>query len=161
MTPEEYASGNIRKKMRMLDLDKYVVRYLLVTHDRLFFKASPFINTELFALDHDGVMKRGSSSGGPHDRIFDLCPYDKLDNRASYRENKRPSLQVVVGLGPDGYAYGDVDIDLGSPTMDLVGFFVHMAEWLRPGPTIHKKLKKKIDKEFARWEAEQQKGRNA
>lgn len=105
-------------------------------------------------------MKRGSSSGGPHDRIFDLCPYDRLDKRASYRENKRPSLQIVVGIGPDGYAYGDADIDLGSPTMDLVGFFVHMAEWLRPGPTIHKKLKKKIDKEFARWEKKQQE-RNA
>ncbi len=161
MTPEDYAYENIKKKLRMLNLEKYIVKVLLLTHDRIFFKASPFMNTELFALDHDDIMKRGSVSGGPHNRIFDLCSYDSLDHRVSYRENKRPSLQVVVGLGSDGYVYGDADIDLGSPTMDLVGFFVHMAEWLRPGPTIHKKLKKKIDKEFARWEEKQQKGRNA
>ena len=161
MTPADYADENIRKKLRMLNLGKYILKTLLLTHDRIFFKASPLIMTELFALTHEGAMKKGPSSGGPHDRIFGLCPYDRLDNRSSYRENKRPSLQIVVGIGPDGYAYGDVDIDLASPTMDLIGFFMHIGEVLRRGPTIHKKLKKKIDKEYARWEKQRQKGRNA
>ena len=74
--------------------------------------------------------------------------------RKSYRENKRPSLQVVIGLASDGYYYGDADIDLASPSMDLVSFVTHMAEILTPGPTSHKDLKKRIDKEYSRWKQE-------
>ena len=75
-----------------------------------------------------------------------------LKNRKSYRESKRPSLQVVVGQGTDLLLYGDADIDLSSPSMDVVGFFTHLFEVLTPGPTNHRQLQKRVDKEYREWE---------
>ena len=149
---EVIASSNIIKKLRMLHLNQHLIRIIIATHDRIFFKANAGIMTRLNMLVDDDEMRTSPLSGGPHDMIFKLSPCSSLNNRTSYRENKRPSLQVVVGRGADGYYYGDADIDLGSPSMDVVSFITHMAELLTPGPTNHAQLQKKIDKQFEKWE---------
>jgi hypothetical protein len=148
---EEVASSNIRKKLTMLGLDEHIEEVLLTTHDRIFFRASFEMGLSLARHVFDGVMKEGPVSGGPHDMIFSISSLDRDDWRKSYRENKRPSLQVVIGKASNGCYYGDADIDLGSPSMDLVSFLVHMAEIIVPGPTNHWQLKKRIDKEFDEW----------
>ena len=153
---EELASSNIHKKLLMLGLDEHIEEELLITHDRIFFRADKTDSTvsiedALMNLESEGAMKSGSVSGGPHNMIFSISPLDRDDRRRSYRENKRPSLQVVIGLASDGAYYGDADIDLGSPSMDVVSFFVHMAELIIPGPTNHRQLKTRIDKEYDKW----------
>ena len=153
MTDEEVASDNIRKKLEILGLWKFISRVSVRTHDRIFFRADPSMRTRLNLLVIKGSMQQGHSSGGPHDMVFGIYPdMLPLEQRKSYREAKRPSLQVVVGKGTDGSLYGDADIDLSSPSMDVVGFFTHLFEVLTPGATNHKQLKKKVDKEYEKWQ---------
>ncbi len=149
---EVIASSNITKKLRMLQLNQHIIRIIVATHDRIFFKANVGMITRLNMLVDTDEMKLSPLSGGPHDMIFKLGPCSSLKKRKSYRENKRPSLQVVAGIGSDSFCYGDADIDLGSPSMDIVSFITHMAELVTPGPTNHRQLQKKIDKQFKAWE---------
>lgn len=149
---EVIASSNITKKLKMLHLDSYIIRIIIATHDRIFFKASVDMIAHLNTLVDTDEMKESPLSGGPHDMIFKLSPCSSLKKRKSYRENKRPSLQVVAGIGADSFCYGDADIDLGSPSMDVVSFLTHMGELITPGPTNHSQLQKKIDKQFKAWE---------
>ncbi len=153
MTPEEYAEHNIERKLKMVGLYPYIEKYLLVMHDRIFFRAKHSFGAKLKFLVASDVMKKGFQSGGPHDAIYRLTDPSGIiiKDRKSYRENARPSLQIVVGRANSGYYYGDADIDLGSPSMDVVSFFTHMAELLTTGPTNHKQLKKKLDKQYEKW----------
>ncbi len=152
MTPEQYAEHNIERKLRMVGLHQYIDAYLLVIHDRIFFRAMPSFGSKLHLLTKLDVMKESFQSGGPHDAIYKIVnPEIVIANRRSWRENARPSLQVVAGKANDGNYYGDADIDLGSPSMDVFSFLVHMAELITPGPTSHKQLKKKIDKQYEKW----------
>jgi hypothetical protein len=48
----------------------------------------------------------------------------------------------VAGRTPG--CYGDIDIDLGKPTRDLSGFFVHLGELIAEGQTDHLKMHKKL-----------------
>lgn len=154
------AFTNINRKMEMLGLAHFVVEVLAKTHDRFFFRAIDGLRYRLDAMVARDFMSVGFQSGGPHDMIFDLLRTStlarrngivELKERLSYRENARPSLQVVLGKGSDGYWYGDADLDLSSPTMDLIGFFTHLAEVIMPGATNHANLQKKIAKQYERW----------
>lgn len=169
---QELAFSNIRRKMEMLGLAHFVAEVLAKTHDRFFFRARggglPHMRSTLDALVDQDLMSVGFQSGGPHDMIFDLLRTStlarrngivELKERLSYRENARPSLQVVLGKGSDGCWYGDADLDLSSPTMDLIGFFTHLAEVIMPGATNHANLQKKIAKQYKRW-SQLNRGRN-
>ena len=149
------ADNNIMMKLRMIGLEPYILFKKVRMHDRFFFKARAEMRDGLEKLVRQDIMQASSISGGPHDMVFDIFP-DVLPiiNRKSYREAKRPSLQVVVGQGNDGFLYGDADIDLASPSMSVVGFVLHMAELLTPDPTNHFQLEEKVVKEYEEWNAQ-------
>lgn len=59
----------------------------------------------------------------------------------SFRCNTSPSLQIVLPSTPAVQTYADLDLDLGNPLADVVGFAKHMAELADGGPTDHLRLR--------------------
>jgi hypothetical protein len=57
-------------------------------------------------------------------------------------------MQIVIAVPPPElpHTYVDLDLDLGNPLQDLLGFVVHMGELLDGKPTNHLDLRKKIAK---------------
>ena len=70
-------------------------------------------------------------------RIFGGSPDDY--DLESFREPVTfQSLQVVCATHKEsGRLFGEFDIDLGNPKLDLAGFFVHVGELIDPGRTNH------------------------
>lgn len=147
----DLAYENIRKKLEIHGLYRFINKISLKLEDRFFFVANSGNSLEV-ALRSAG-MKREWSSGGPHKQIYSLHPKIALIQHPMYswREQKRPSLQVTTVMDSRGVIYGDADIDLSSPFMDVVGFFTHLMEVIVPGKTDHKKLAKRVDKEYEKW----------
>ena len=87
---------------------------------------------------HKKILLRLPAAGGPYELV-------------SYREAKHPSLQVTLAIPPAGAAgkthYADIDIDLGNPTLDVAGLFIHLGELLDPRQTDHLKLRSKLTKQ--------------
>lgn len=69
----------------------------------------------------------------------------------NFRQTGNRSLQILIAVPPNGNSsrahYADFDIDLGNPTNDLAGFFIHLGEVLAPGKTDHLKLRQKLDQD--------------
>ena len=84
----------------------------------------------------------------PPERLA-LFPRESL---VSYRGEGAPSLQAVVATPPAGldYTYADLDLDLGNPLQDFVGFVVHMGELLSGKVTSHLDLRKQLAKGAAK-----------
>ncbi len=84
----------------------------------------------------------------PPERLA-LFPRESL---VSYRGEGAPSLQAVVATPPAGldYTYADLDLDLGNPLQDFVGFVVHMGELLSGKVTNHLDLRKQLAKGAAK-----------
>ena len=78
----------------------------------------------------------------------DIRPLFSPDRLLSFRGEKSPSLQAVVAEPPAGYdfTFADIDLDLGNPLQDVVGFVVHMSELVGGDPTNHLDLRKKLAK---------------
>ncbi|MGH9767233.1 MAG: hypothetical protein ACREAB_07340 [Blastocatellia bacterium] len=66
----------------------------------------------------------------------------------SFRQRGNTSLQAIVAVPPGDDSsrrfYAEFDIDLGNPSHDFEGFFVHLGELLTPGKTDHLKLRAKL-----------------
>lgn len=62
------------------------------------------------------------------------------------------SMQVIVGEppsgDPDAVHYAELDIDLGNPFVDVVGFGTHLFELLDPSATNHFELAPKMPADF-------------
>ena len=58
-------------------------------------------------------------------------------------------MQAVIAHVPQDAGrnvYADLDIDLGNPLQDVVGFVVHVGELIDPGRTDHLGLRAKLGK---------------
>lgn len=120
--------------------------------DRFYFAGG----SQIAEIVSRGCWQSGAASAS-HDRIYQVFRPEiqeqmrtlklvRVPRLRTAREADRPSLQVTwVQLGE--IIYGDMDIDLSSPLMDVVGFFTHLLEILVPGPTDHMKLAKRLRKE--------------
>lgn len=149
----EVAFRNIWKRMLIQGLAGYVEEIRLKTADRFFFRAKPEIMIELAQRASAGTWSSGPSSGGPHRMVYSVFPGPKpgdWSDAISYRSFERPSLQLTLQRRRN-WVYGDADLDLGNPVMDLVGFFVHLVEVIVPGKTNHRKLEAKIQREYEEW----------
>lgn len=66
----------------------------------------------------------------------------------SFRATGTPSLQAVVAYPMEGVTgsrhCADLDLDLGNPLQEVVGFLIHTGEFLNPGRTDHFKLYTKL-----------------
>jgi hypothetical protein len=159
MSPERYVQENVRKKLTMLGLWSHVATIGAVTHDRVIFTCRASILPRLGELLLDRAMSRDPvwTISHAHDlaKRFYSAQLGPLRNPRSWRERRRPPLQVVLHDGPVGssgeWLYGDADIDLSSWSMDVVGVVTHIVEILTPGPTNHRQLARRIDRDYREW----------
>src|SRR5439155_16717090 len=78
--------------------------------------------------------REGRPKDSMHRKLIESIPKEvrtqfSPDRLLSFRGEKSPSLQAVVAEPPAGYAFtfADIDLDLGNPLQDIVGFVVHMG----------------------------------
>jgi hypothetical protein len=97
--------------------------------------------------------REGRPKAAIHKKLIESIPREirplfSPDRLLSFRGEKNPSLQAVVAEPPAGYdfTFADLDLDLGNPLQDIVGFIVHMGELVSGDPTNHLDLRKKLAK---------------
>ena len=95
--------------------------------------------------------REGRPIASIHRKLIDSIPKDvrqlfSPDRLLSFRGEGSPSLQAVVAEPPAGsaFTFADIDLDLGNPLQDVVGFIVHMGELVGGDPTNHLDLRKKL-----------------
>jgi hypothetical protein len=93
--------------------------------------------------DAQPFFDEGRPTSSIHRRLLDRAGVSGHQLQ-SFRQDGRNSMQVVIAYPPgeagDGQYFADLDIDLGNPLRDLVGFVIHMGELLSGGDTDHLKL---------------------
>lgn len=138
---EQLALDNIIAKARHYGLWHHVLDVRLKLVDRIFFRADAKLASAISKLVEDGFFQPSLASSS-HRKIYDIFPaVPRSAPIRSFREAKRPSLQILYARDYDGQLAGEMDIDLSSPKMDLVGFFIHLAEVLTPGKTDHRRIR--------------------
>jgi hypothetical protein len=124
--------------------------------DRAYAAFRPGLRQQLDRFVDAGMWVREGHPGAPiHQRLRAGMTRIGVPNAGefdltSYRQGGRNCLQIVVATPPAGSAdptsYADVDIDLGNPLWDVVGFIVHASELLDSGRTDHLALRSKLAK---------------
>lgn len=151
----ELAFKNISRMMEIHGLSGYLREIRLKTADRFFFRASLAIQAEMLKRR----FRSSKSSGGPHRMVYQVFrEVEGWGSQYSFRSMERPSLQVTIAFS-GGFFYGDADLDLGNPLMDVVGFVTHGVELLIPGKTSHEKLERKVSRRFEEWKSRQKEER--
>ncbi|HJQ31472.1 MAG TPA: hypothetical protein VJ866_04820 [Pyrinomonadaceae bacterium] len=123
--------------------------------DRIYARVDGELFTRLDALARDPskpFFDEGSPASAGHRRLLDrISPFEgNIDQYRlrSFRQEGRNSMQAVVAVpsDPTRRYYADLDIDLGNPLQDVVGFVIHMGELIDPGKTDHLALREKLGK---------------
>lgn len=117
----------------------------VVEPDRIFFTANPGMSQQLHHLSARGRLLKDRISKR-HNDIYSVFLLPRHLELRSYREVSRPSLQVVFTIY-DCILYGEADIDLANPLMDLWGMIVHLVELIIPGKTDHEKVARLMRKQ--------------
>ncbi len=146
---ESLALENIVAKARLYDLWSPVQNVQLNLVDRIFFRAGSTLATRIDELVDDGRFQPSIASNS-HQKIRGVFPAVIRDAPLrSFREVKRPSLQIVYIQDYDAALAGEMDIDLANPKMDVVSFFIHLVEVLTPGKTDHRRIRRALLKDPA------------
>jgi hypothetical protein len=124
----------------------YMKKIFLVLSDRVYVEANPklkdrldqLVSTMNFYTDHE-------PKDPVHQNVFkfhekELNPKDY--HLYSYRQSGSPSMQICIGIPniPDKKEFpcvADLDLDLGNPLQDVVGFIVHISELFSSNKTDH------------------------
>ncbi|MDQ3803675.1 MAG: hypothetical protein M3416_07585 [Acidobacteriota bacterium] len=123
--------------------------------DRVYARVDREFFTRLEVLADDPskpFFDEGSPKSAGHRRLLDrVASFEgeaHLYRLRSFRQEGRNSMQAVVAIPPDPTRnhYADLDIDLGNPLQDVVGFVIHMGELINPGKTDHLALREKLGK---------------
>lgn len=123
--------------------------------DRIYARVDRELFTRLETLARDPskpFFDEGSPASAGHRRLLDRIALFEPDTAQfrlrSFRQEGKNSMQAVVAVPPDPtrHHYADLDIDLGNPLQDVVGFVIHMGELLDPGKTDHLALREKLGK---------------
>lgn len=123
--------------------------------DRIYARVDRELFTRLEALARDPskpFFDEGSPTSAGHRRLLDRI--SRFEGNAdqyklrSFRQEGKNSMQAVVAIPPEPTRnhYADLDIDLGNPLQDVVGFVIHMGELINPGKTDHLALREKLGK---------------
>lgn len=112
-----------------------------------------FVRLETLARDSSKpFFDEGSPASAGHRRLLErISSFEANTDQyrlRSFRQEGRNSMQAVVAVpaDPTRHHYADLDIDLGNPLQDVVGFVIHMGELLDPGKTDHLALREKLGK---------------
>ena len=139
-------------------LARHVLSVFFAATDRVYATVKPTFLARLESLavnPRKRFFREGEPKGGVHARLLDRIVDDRrvqpdTYRLISFRAEGAPSLQAVVAFPKDGqqsaYHYVDLDLDLGNPLQDVVGFLIHMGELLNPGRTDHFRLRRKLEK---------------
>jgi hypothetical protein len=132
----------------------------VVANDRIYTKVDRALLETLQRLaDHPTkpFFAEGRPHAAIHGRLLTELPEPpevkaRFKDLTSFRAEGKPSMQVVVAIPPADLAhtYAELDLDLGNPLQDVVGFFVHMGELLDGKPTNHLDMRKVLAKSSAK-----------
>lgn len=107
---------------------------------------------ELARDSNKPFFDEGSPKSAGHRRLLDRIKrfegqVEDYELR-SFRQEGKNSMQTVIAIPPDPTRnfYADLDIDLGNPLQDVVGFVIHLGELINPGKTDHLALREKLGK---------------
>jgi hypothetical protein len=123
--------------------------------DRVYARVDRELFSRLDALARDPskpFFDEGSPASAGHRRLLERISRfeDNTDQYRlrSFRQEGKNSMQAVVAVpqDPTRHHYADLDIDLGNPLQDVVGFVIHMGELIDPGKTDHLALREKLGK---------------
>ena len=123
--------------------------------DRVYARVDRELFTRLETLARDPskpFFDEGSPTSAGHRRLLErISRFESNTDQyrlRSFRQEGKNSMQAVVAIPPDPTRnhYADLDIDLGNPLQDVVGFVIHMGELINPGKTDHLALREKLGK---------------
>ena len=124
--------------------------------DRAYMRVDRDFFTRIEALARDPqkpFYEEGSPKSASHRRLLDRISSFEGDidqyKLVSFRQEGGNSMQAVIAHVPQDAGrnvYADLDIDLGNPLQDVVGFVVHVGELIDPGRTDHLGLRAKLGK---------------
>lgn len=114
--------------------------------------------TKLADDDAKPFYAEGPPHAAVHGKLLEAIPdaeRGRFKDLLSFRSEGAkgaPSMQIVIAVPPSDlpHTYVDLDLDLGNPLQDVLGFLVHMGELLDGKPTNHLDLRKKLAKTRAR-----------
>ena len=137
-------------------LIRHVQHIFFADVDRVYARVDRDLHPRLIALSEQSpkaFVKEGSPRSAGHRRLLDRVALVEgggveYDLRSFRQASTKNSMQVVVAVpkDPTRNHYADLDIDLGNPLSDLVGFVIHMGELINPGRTNHLDLREKLGK---------------
>ena len=137
-------------------LARHVLNVFFAATDRIYVRVEPAFLTRLRQLAGSPGKRfydEGEPTGDVHVKLLHRIEDDRrvkpdTYRLLSFRAEGAPSLQAIVACPKDGvggaYHYADLDLDLGNPRQDLIGFLVHMGELLNPDRTDHFSLHRKL-----------------
>ena len=123
--------------------------------DRVYARVDRELFSRLDALARDPskpFFDEGSPASAGHRRLLERISRFEGDTDQyrlrSFRQEGKNSMQAVIAVpaDPTRQHYADLDIDLGNPLQDVVGFVIHMGELINPGKTDHLALREKLGK---------------
>jgi hypothetical protein len=124
--------------------------------DRVYARVDRELFTRLETLARDPTkpfFDEGSPASAGHRRLLErISRFEGNTDQyrlRSFRQEGKNSMQAVVAVPTDDPTrnhYADLDIDLGNPLQDVVGFVIHMGELINPGKTDHLALREKLGK---------------
>jgi hypothetical protein len=133
-------------------LSRFVQSLFLADIDRVYCTVTPELASRL-KQSRKFRRQKGSVHSTHRKLLVRLPDRGAKYELVSYREAAQPSLQITLAVptaAESGSAsanhYADIDIDLGNPTHDLAGLFIHIGEMLAPGPADHIKLRNTLAK---------------
>jgi hypothetical protein len=128
----------------------------LVANDRIYTRVDRKLVDTLQELADDPkrpFFAEGKPRAAIHGRLLTEMPEPpnvkaRFKDLTSFRAEGKPSMQVVIAVPPADlpHTYAELDLDLGNPLQDIVGFFVHMGELLDGKPTNHLDMRKSLAK---------------
>jgi hypothetical protein len=138
----------------------FITNIFFADVDRIYAEVDAALLTRLQALDSSAARPFRLDHGpldATHQKLLRRVPPRDQDlteeyrkNMKSFRQDAKPSMQIVVFSPPAGQpgraSYADIDIDLGNPTRDVAGFFVHLGELIAEGQTDHLKMHRTLVK---------------
>ena len=124
--------------------------------DRIYARVDGELFARLDALARDPskpFFDEGSPASAGHRRLLERISRFEANTDQyrlrSFRQEGKNSMQAVVAVpaDPTRHHYADLDIDLGNPLQDVVGFVIHLGELINPGKTDHLALRGKLGKD--------------
>lgn len=116
-------------------------RIIAVLPDRIYAEVDPQLKARLQNLVNTTNFYEDWVVLPEHKNVILFAGKNPDDyNLSSFRQAGHPSMQFSISnrkLGNEPFHYADIDLDLGNPLQDAVGFLVHVSELFSDAKTDH------------------------